>query len=59
MATVSIDIPVVCATCGDDLDATIDRRGIARVDPCKACCDEAREKGHDEGVKDADEAAER
>ena len=56
MPEVTVDVEVYCQSCGGGLcnqtESTVTRtRGEPsfRVEPCKACLEEARSEGYDEG----------
>ena len=48
-----MDITIRCNQHDEvELSASIDKRGILCVDPCKKCLEEARDEGYTEGIKE-------
>ena len=56
---ITCDLNFVCGVCGKDLAVSQDSRGAVYVEPCAKClddkCDEAYDKGLDDGRDEADD----
>jgi transcription elongation factor Elf1 len=58
VSSFSVDIPVVCGTCGADLDAELNRYTVLEVSACSRCVEEAKKRGHKGGYRQAENDAE-